>query len=374
MNVTLPYLEFRSLIARACSIIESSEVGRDIMSSDYGPLFDLTASGQSIKLVLGTKGVEVMVTGETTECAEEGTVSINPFILKRMSVKADTINLTDQADAVGPAVLKIKAGRFKTEISIGNKKQTRYDLVPLTHEVPSKLLMDSIAATALDSAKDSQPFSRLKWGPNGVRVWTHNPYNAAHSVVLEEKAEALDCVVPVNLMREVAASSPKGTVRIGTDGQVLRISTLTVDVSHPLKSDVKIDDIEDMIGGLDPNTSGQTFEVDPASLHEALVSVGSVDRAEAGTPKVGVMISVSGEKQKMVVSVMTPAGRTTYKIDVKTNAPNDLKMQLNHKQLSDFVGRSKGQKLIFGVMPDRAVLWAGTTTYVLAPVQEDEDA
>lgn len=369
MIVTLAFADFRQLIQTACKVMECSELGRDIMSSEQGPVFWLRADGTTLTLDTAAKGMEMSVQVETTECEEAGEIAINPFLLKRMNLKATSIKLT--ADAFK---LAMKAGAFKTEVAaVQGAKQAHYDPVALTHKIPAKLLIDSLTATSLNGDKEGQPFSRLVWTDRGLRVWTHNAYNAAYSMVLdEESAVRLDCVVPVNLLRAATDAAPKEDIRIGIDHSVIRFQNSIVDVSHPIHTDMELEDIESVVSSVDKD-SIPIFEINPLKFAEALMAVGSVDRNTAGTPQTGVDLWVVTPKSKLIMSIKTSVGHTQHKITIEShqNLADEHQLRLNNKQLLDFVGRSKGQKLQVGLLPDRALLWAGTTTYVLAHVQED---
>lgn len=371
MKVTLDYLEFRSLVSTACKIMEASDIGRDIITSEQGPVFWLRANADDLTLSLDTaaKGLELHVQCPLTECEEAGEIAINPFLLKRMSLKTKDVKISTD----GPKLM-LKAGAFKTELAaVQGVKQTHYDVVELSHKIPAKPLIDSLSATAIEGSKEGQPFSRLVWSDQGIRLWTHNSYNAAYSFMLDEEAEQrLDCIVPVNLLRSVADSAPKQDLHIGIHHNVLRFKNEIVDVSHPVHTEMELEDIEQVISGVDKD-SIPTLEINPMKFAEALLAVGSVDRQTAGTPQSGVDIWVVTPKNRLILSIKTSVGQSTHRIDLEShqNLEDEHQIRLNHKQLLDFVGRSKGTKLKMGLLKDRTILWAGTTTYVLAPVQED---
>lgn len=369
MICTLAYPDFRHLIQTACKIMECSELGREVIGSEQGPTFWLRADGTSLTLDTAAKGLELCVQVETTECSEPGEIAINPFLLKRMNLRSKEIKLSSDAFK-----LNMKAGAFKTDIAaVQGAKQNHYDAVVLTHKLPAKTLIDSLSATTLEGTKEGQPFSRLVWSDRGARVWTHNAYNAAYSMVLDEEAEErLDCIVPVNLLRAVADSSPKEDIRIGIDHNVLRFQNRVVDVSHPVHTDMELEDIETMVTGVDRG-SVPVFEINPLKFAEALQAVGSVDRNVAGTPQTGIDLWVVTAKSKLLMAIKTSVGQSQNKISLEShqNLEEEHSLRLNNKQLLDFVGRSKGQKLHVGLLPDRVILWSGTATYILAHVQED---
>ena len=369
MNVTLAYANFRNLIQTACRVMESSELGKDAISGEAGPAFWLRADGTHLTLDTAYKGMEMSVQVQTISCEDAGELAINPFLLKRMSIKAPEITLTSDDKQ-----LRLKAGRFKSAIAtVQNVRQQHYDEVPLTHTIPAKILMESLAHTNLDG-QTGQPFSRLVWSDRGIRVWTHNAYNAAYSVVLDEPADvALDCVVPVNLLGAVAGSAPKQDIRLGFDRSVLRFQNDVVDITHPAQTDIELEDIETAVADLDRD-SMPTFEINPAALVEALQAVGSVDGGATNAQQSGVDIWLVRAKSRMIVSIQNSISQSTHRVDLGPHTlKEDMQIKLNHRQLLDFCQRVKAQKLQVGLMQDRTILWAGTTTYVLAPVQEDQD-
>jgi hypothetical protein len=367
MKVTLAYSDFRNLIQTTCRVMESSDLGRDALQGETAQPFRLNANGSLLTLDTAFKGMEIRAQVETATCEDAGELAINPFLLKRMSVKAPEIALSSDDKQ-----LHLKAGRFKSTIAaVQNAHQQRYDEVALTHTIPAKLLIDSLAMTAIDG-QTGQPFSRLVWTDRGIRVWTHNAYNAAYAVVLDEPGQSdLDCVVPVNLLAAVAGSAPKQDLRIGADRSVLRLQNDIVDITHPIQTDIEIEDIESAVSGLDRD-SIPTFEINPVALVEALQAVGSVDHGSANTPRVGVDLWLMAKKSRMIVSVQNSVGQSTHRVDLGPHTlTEDTQLKLNHKQLIDFTQRARSQKLQVGILPDRTVMWAGTTVYILAPVQDD---
>lgn len=370
MKITMAYPDFQTLIGSSCKVMESSDIGQEVVTGGGdGPMFMLTADKKALTILTTVRGLEIVSAVEINSCEEEGSITFNPFLLRRMNVKASEISLESSTKS-----LKIRAGRFKTDISLTqDHKLKRYEEVELTHEVPAKLLIDSLDATQIQTSKEGRPFSRVLWDAKGLRVWAHNSYNAAYSVVLDDPSDTpFDCILPTTLLRTVASLLPKQNVKIGVNRSALRIKNDLMDCSHPLHSAISLEDIETVLGGLDVD-SMPSFEVESRHLLDKLASVGSIDRVSAGTPQSGVDLWVVPEKTRLVVAVKTPTGHTTDRVKIQNirNMPEDMQVRLNHRQLAEFVSRVKGQNLRISLPSDRALLWAGTTTYMMSFVQEE---
>ena len=81
-----------------------------------------------------------------------------------------------------------------------------------------------------------------------------------------------------------------------------------------------------------------------------------------------------GPKRRLILTTPTSVGHTTYRVDLEScDESFDLRVRINYRQMLDFAGRQRHQKLRIGLAPDRILLWANQTTYVLAPVQDDSD-
>ncbi len=368
MQVTLSLVDFKKLIVTSCALMEASELGREAIKGDNGPAFWLRTEDKQLYIEAAVRGMELQVKVDTLTCEEDGEIAINPFTLKRLAVKAPEVKLTGTAKT-----LEIKAGKLKTTIpALQTTKPVKYDAIDLSNQLPCKLISDSLLATNLVAAQETQPFTKLVWGKAGARIWTHNPFNASHTTIFDVEGEDFSTILPVSLVLAIASADPKQSIKIGTNGRAIRFQTPNIDVTHPIKM-IEIEDIESAIQQMDKDTI-PSFEIDAIQFSDSLNSVGSVDHKSSKTQQSGIDLWVMPKKSKLVLTTKTSAGESTIRVDVtKLNCITEpMNLKINFRQLCDFIGRSKGQLIRIGVLEDRMMVWAGPTTYMLAPIQEEQ--
>ncbi len=281
--------------------------------------------------------------------------------LDRLSVTASDCELKSDGNTI-----TVRAGRFRAEFpAIQNMKRQKFEPIQLTHTFPAKDLGEALAKVEFGPILDGNAAVRIVGDARGLRIWTHNAYHAAHTIVSAEACEPIDFVCQASILMAVCAG--QDTVGVGVSKQAWRLKG-AVDVTHPAKK-VDIEAIEEVL--TQDFSANPNFTVDCSDLVEALGSVGSFDQA-ASTKQAGVTLACLKQKSQIVLvnKTNTSTAKTRLGCSDIQNIEEEHSTVVNFRVLTTFAARLKQQRAIIYILPDRLVLRAGSTTYMMALVQE----
>ena len=366
MEVTLQFDLFRKMLKEVTQIYCASELGGEAAQSDDGAAMFLRACAGTLFCEASCKGLEVTGSMPIAATALDGTVAVKMGALHRLSGQADQITLTRAGKS-----LALQSGRFNAEVAtIAQAKMSRYDEVPLTHTIETKLLRAGIKAAGVQDLPEGHALVRLRWDSAGARVFSHTVYFATHTAITADPAEPIEFTFNGALAEGVCSTAEQ--VQFGTDGKSYRFKTTEVDMTHPIKAH-ELEDMDLLVRALKPDEYPR-FDVTAKVLSEALEAVGSIDTQTGQDAKRAyVELTCCAPKEMVVLSTKTSIGFTTQQISVVgvKNIDVECFALVNHRALSAFVGRLKGRELTVAMLPDRVVLHAGPSLYVVTLVQED---
>lgn len=357
MEFRAPLLPFKKTLKDVTAAFRKSELAGD---ADDPTVWLTVTPKNRLLCTTSHRGLEVRASFGL-ETGTPGELAVPLGQLDRISVSASDCELKTDGKVVA-----FRAGRFRAEIpALQGQKRQKFEPIPLTHTLQAKPLAEALSKVEFGPILDGNAAVRIVGDARGLRIWTHNAYHAAHTIVSIEPIDPIDLVCPASML--VSVCSGQETIQVGMSKQAWRIKG-SVDITHPTKK-IDIEAIEEVL--TQDFATHPAFNVDCTELVEALGSVGSFDQA-AGTKQAGVTLSCLVEKKIVILVNKTTTGVAKMRFDCSNieNIENERTTIVNFRVLTTFASRLKKQQARIFILPDRLVLRSGPTTYMMALVQE----
>jgi hypothetical protein len=351
MQIDVPFPAFKQLVTDVQAVFQASDLGSEAVRADQA-VCRLIAYPDRLEVEAQYRGLEVV--GQVAGDGQAGQAAVPFGQLGRLAVQAATCRLSS-----GPGGLDVRAGRLRATFPLVDPPAPARRQGP----APDALFSGPVLKHAIDTVEmaglqDRQPFVRIRTDQSGARVWTHNPFNAGYCLVDRDDRRPADLVVPAGVVRAMGTA---GTFGIGQDSSALTFQTDRVTCWHPVRT-VAIEDLDQVLGA--PVAGG--FVVQADELAGALGALKSASGAI--TPATTVTLDVRPDKGRVIIQ----AGKNRYAVDLAGDA-DACSFQCNAAVLSIVCRRLKGQAVTIVPPGDRITLQAGTTSFVMAPIQDQPD-
>lgn len=351
MQIDLPFPAFKQLVADVQAVFQASDLGAEAVRDGQAACRLITVEDR-LEVEVQYRGLEVVghVAGQV---ARQGHVAVPFGQLGRLAVQAATCRLTGSS-----AGLDVRAGRLKANFQqVDQPARATREGPDASVEFQGPDLKRAIDAVELTGQLDRQPFVAIRTGPGGARVWTHNPFNAGHTIVDRTARDPGDLVVPAAVIRQVAGTGPVG---LGVSPAVLTVKTDRLTCWHPVRP-VQIEDLDQAFRTVQ---AGHSFAIQADELAAGLAALRSAGGST--TPASTVDLRVQPDKGRVLLQV----GTNRYVVELVDQKGPATRFSCNTNMLTTICRRLRGQVLQVEPPGDRIWVRTADTIYVMAPIQE----